>query len=485
MKQLTFKEIETIPAPPGDTLYYDDLAEKFSRHVHDRVNRISHEDDAGNTYFAAYSEGQGNEMVTWGPIAVGEKFRLSEHWRENANALEKFFHPGAKVYTNTHGQTKTEYWYLLYVHTLAGTVYRSYFEKDARYLNHMLTAAYSLRTMAQGIKYDFNDQGYDFNIAKPWTNKDVFRQPDSIGGYAYNMLFAGIHGGDDSLIAEAVKAIKLYENFEKNPWYEIPNGSTAFYAAAWLKAKGYKLSIEKILGFVLDPKEGPLHTGKWNGEPVDGLMMGWRGDDRESAMSSAYSMETLMPLPFVIPAVKYAPETAKSVAWYALNAVMNFKLFFAEGLNGKIHETRADLSNAVPYERLEIKRDGHSPVACGDFMGHRSVYGGAYMAWIAAIMRRTGVKNMPAWDISITDWLDKSKAPEPMFMLYNETGEEAEASFAPCNLWKEKRPDLYQSDVLTGNILNHITNEQINEIRDGKVRIKVPPRSVLIVKLTP
>ncbi|MCL2360265.1 MAG: hypothetical protein FWC73_00445 [Defluviitaleaceae bacterium] len=429
----TYKSIKKMPLPTRQVPDYEALTEDFNTHVYNQANGIRYIDTDGNTYFTAYSEGKGNEMVTWGILAVSQE----EPWPGMAKTFENYFHPKHKIYMNTPGSTKTEYWYLLYVNTLAGVVYRCVFPDCKNAYTRMLESAESLQRMAVCIGYDFNDQGYDFTLGKAWTNKDIYRQPDTIGGYAYNMLFAGLHGKRDDFIAEAVKGIKLYESFENNPWYEIPNGGTAVLAAAWLKSKGHDINLEKILGYVLDTEEGPLQTGHWNGESVDGLMMGWRGDDRAYAIASAYSMETLMPLPFLLPAVKYVPEMAKSITKYALNAVANFDLFYGRGL----YETRPDLSSAVPYEKLERERDGHSPAACGDFMGHRSVYGGGYLSWTNAIMRPTGCEHMPAWDISITDWLD-TEAQAPTFLLYNHENVTRTGSFTPSPWWYKKRPDL-------------------------------------------
>ena len=440
-----YDAIENMPPPLRKVPDYEALADKFSAYVFDPKSGIEHKDEAGNAFFAAFSEGKSREMVTWGLIAVGEALRPTGKWGDKGKTFDVFYNPNTRVYTNTPGGIRTEYWYMLYVHTLAGAIYRTHFADCGRYKERMLTVAHSIREMARGINYDFNDQGFNFELNKPWTNKDIYRQPDSIGGYAYNMLFAGIHGKDDSLIKEAVDALNRYAAFTENPWYEIPNGSTAVLAAAWLKKQGYNVDLKKILGFVFDPEKGPLQVGNWNGEPVDGLMMGWRGNDRASAASSAYSMETLMPLPVLLPAVRYAPEIAKSVAWYALQAAANFDLFNARGLRGPIPETRPDLSAAIPYERLVRERDGRSPLACGDFEGHRSVYGGGYIPWIAAIMRPTGVEHMPAWDISLTDWLTESSNPE--FLLYNRSNEEKTAKFTPAAVWKEKRPDITGEEI--------------------------------------
>ena len=440
--------IRNMAAPRHAMPDYEKLSAAFTEYVFDPTNGVRH--DGPFTYFNAYSAGKGNELVTWGLLAVGEALFPSSKGREiNWNALEHFFNAKYGIYTNSPNDTRSEFWYLMYVNTLAGAVYRKCHPNEAFAKERMLSSAKVLHKLAKSIGYDFDSQGYDFEKNAPWTNKDIYRQPDSIGGYAYNMLFAGIHGGMQEYIGEAKKAIGLYSAFERNPWYEIPNGATAFLAAAWLRAIGEEVDLEKILGFVFDPIRGPLQTGDWNGRPVDGLMMGWRGDDRKSAQSSAYSMETLMPLPFLLPAVHYAPEFAETIAWHALHALTNFELFYGKGM----YETRPDLSDAVPYEKLVEELDGHSPAACGDFHGHRSVYGGGYMPWMAAIARPTGHVDMPALDIGITNFLEPS--PKPAFLLYNKDMQARKAVFSPAGVWGISDP----------------------------VTVEVPPKKAIVVKL--
>ncbi|MCL2378405.1 MAG: hypothetical protein FWC77_04675 [Defluviitaleaceae bacterium] len=427
---MLYDAIAKMEPPKRPVPDYEALSRDFTSFVFDPANGVRH--DEPFTYFNAYSAGKGCELVTWGILAVGEAIFPTEAGAKiNWDALWHFYNADFSVYTNSPTDTRTEHWYLMYVNALAGAIYRTCCPSCPSAKNRMISAANTLRKLAQNIGYDFNSQGYDFIKNLAWTNKNIYRQPDSIGGYAYNMLFAGIHGDMPEFIEEAKSAIARYGSFEANPWYEIPNGSTAVLAAAWLKAQGWDVNLEKILGFVFDPKAGPLQTGRWNGHPVDGLMMGWRGDDRQSAMASAYSMETLMPIPFMLPAVRYAPEIAKPVAWYALQAVTNFVNFYGKGM----YETRPDLSSAVPYEKLERERDGHSPAACGDFHGHRSVYGGGYMPWMAAIVRPTGVAHMPAFDISLTDFLCKN-SPKPAFLLYNHENKARKAVFTPAPFHK-------------------------------------------------
>jgi len=486
MEFLAYDTIKNMPVPLRDIPNYEKLARDFADYVFDPLNGIMHTSPDGKIYFNAYAEGHGNEMVTWGILAVGNILTSASadlhHWIWDS-AFKTYFHPEYKIYTNTPGSTNSEFWYMLYVNNLAGAVYRAIFSDCHKTRDRMLASAKTLQKIAQEIDYDFNHQGYDLVTAKAWSNKDIYRQPDTIGGYAYNMLFAGIHSSDGALVNEAAKAMAKYEAFTNNPWYEIPNGGTAVLAAAWLKSKGHDVNLEKILGYIFDTKEGPLQTGNWNNQPVDGLLMGWRGDDREYAKSSVYSMESLMPLPFMLPATKYAPEMAKSIAWYALNAVANFGLFYGTGVNGTIHETRPDLSATIPYEKVEKERDGHSPVACGDFMGHRSVYGGGYLMWISEIMRHTSCKHMPAWDISLSDWLETG-VQSPKFLLYNREKGERRGVFTPSTAWHKKRPDLYPGGVLSGKLRNMLTSEIIGHVQqDGYIDIAVPADGILFIEI--
>lgn len=243
--------------------------------------------------------------------------------------------------------------------------------------------------------------------------------------------------------------MERYESFPSNPWYEIPNVSAGVLAACWLNAHGFETDVEKVAGYAFDHEEGPLQTGFWGTEAVDGLMMGWRGETRRSALDSAYSMETLMPMQLLLPSVRYCPRLADSVAKYLLNALTSFRLFYARGRE-PLYETRPDLNAAVPYEKLERERDGHTPAACGDFWGHRSVYGAGYLAWAAALAVRTNDRNIPAFDLSLTDWL--AQGAYPVYLLRNPCGRTAEVRFSPGPAWRKKVPALYQDGRLCADV---------------------------------
>lgn len=396
----------------------------------------------GHPTFGAYLQSGSHEMVTWGILAVGE-FLLARDCSWLAPTYTDFFDEELELFLNSPGHRTVEYWYLFYVSTLAGAVQRCLFPEDSQAARMLSQNARRLVRLARELRYDFNGQGYDFAQGEPFTRLDIYRQPDSIAGYAYNMLYASVWESDAALRAEyreeARQAVERYHTFPQNPWYEIPNGSAGLMAAAWLNAHGSPADVRKAAAWLFDHEQGPMQTGFWGGEQVDGLMMGWRGDDRESALNSAYSMESLMPLQFLLPAVRYCPQLAGAAAVYLLQLLSSFQLFYALGTK-PLFETKPELDPSVPYERLDHVREGHSPAACGDFFGHRSVYGAGYLCWVEALARPTDSPWIFAFDLSLSDWLATEKYP--VYLLRNPEQESRLVTFSLPEIWLKLCPAL-------------------------------------------
>ena len=477
-----FKSIELMPDIPHLKVPdYKTLSKEFRKTFADQKSGILRYSENGHPVFGAYLQSNSNEMVTWGILAVGE-WLCSNNTDWIAPTYPDFYDKNHGIYLNSPQKTKIEYWYLFYVNTLAGAVLRTLYVKNSQAVLRMGSSADSLFSLAQRIDYNFNDQGYDFKMGKPFTHRDIFRQPDSIAGYAYNMLFAALQAGRSEYLAESKKAIHRYENFSHNPWYEIPNGSAGVLASSWLNAHGFPTDVKKAAGFVFDHEEGPLQIGCWGKEAINGLMMGWRGESRQYALSSAYSMETLMPMQFLLPSVKYCPPLADAVAKYMLNALSSFQLFFAKGTE-PLYETKAELNAAIPYEKLEKIRDGHMPAACGDFWGHRSVYGAGYLSWLDALVTETTDSNIYAYDLSITDWL--AERVYPVYLLRNPYGKAINVSFFPSDIWENKCPELYKGNHLQDVCLWNMQNKQILSENAEKLSVTLVEGEAVIIALLP
>lgn len=465
------------PALPVPSLHA--LNERFRQALLDERNRILRRDEYGNPIFGAYIGSDSNELITWAIITLGEWFSGRDaSWL--TSTWPTFFSEQAQVYMNSPRSIECELWYLFYANTLCSAMQQVLFRHDPAVRSRFAASADAMCRMAKALDYDFNHQSFRFDVMEPRSYKPQYRQPDSVGGYAYNMLFAALHADRPHYMEESLHAIRLYEQMPSNPWYEIPNGSAALMAAAWLDAHGYPRDIDRIAGWLFDHDLGPLQIGTWGGEEIDGLMMGWFGDTRAQAMASAYSMETFMPLQFFLPAVRYCPQLADAVGKYVRCMLSNFQLFYARG-SRPLYETKPELDASIPYERLEYERDGHIPAATGDFHGHRSIYGSGYLMWLEAMARQTSDPDIFALDLSITDWLADERYP--VFLLRNPFEEARTVSFAPAPVWKQLQPALYREGALFAS--THDLENGIHQIAMGEVTCTIPAKDCILVALLP
>jgi len=398
--------------PEERPLDFHTLANAFSSYVMDPAHGVNLRAKDGRQVFPSALEGaEDGGLTTYGPMAMGMELR-GEGLADLSASLKGYFSEPYGLFLDGAGATLCEYWYLMNITALAYGLIQMRFTHDKEWLERVEKSAARLKTMAQQIKYDFNSQGYDFEKGAAFTNKDIYRQPDAVGGYSYVMLMAWKLTGKEFCLAEAKIGIDRYLGFAANPWYEVPSGAMAAMAAARLEAMGYPVNARKALGFVLDSKAGLMATGRWGGREVNGLMAGFRTEPAYQA----YSMESMVVLPYLLPAVRFHPELAEEVARHALNVAANLRWFYPEYLPRE-SQSRPDLAPMVPYERLSREEKGHSPYATGDFAGHRSIYGGAYVLWLDKMVQPQSDPWLLRWDLTKTNFLDRDLPPA--FLYYN------------------------------------------------------------------
>lgn len=396
-----FNTISNLPKNPP--LNWRLRADQFLDYVLQEDNKVMHTLPNGHTHFTAFLDGSGQELITYGGMVIGRLLR-GEDVRHLLPSLEDYYQEEYGIYQNGVGDKRSEYWYLMHVNALAAAITRLALMDDPISVRRLHSSMDRLIAMAHQIEYDFNDQGYDFEHGVPWTYKDAFRQPDTIGGYAYLMQFAYETFSEEKYRDEANKALEMYLEFEQNPWYEIPSGAMACLATAKLNADGGNFPLDKAIHFALDSEEGSLHLGQWGNEEISGLMRGWRGHTREESSSMAYSLETLVLLPYLLPIARYDVQFAKDIARYTLHTAANARLFYGEFLPEGA-EGRPDLTPLVPYEALHRQHGEHSPYATGDFHGQKSVYGGGLVLWWGEIVRPTSDRFVLELDLTKTDFL--------------------------------------------------------------------------------
>jgi hypothetical protein len=432
-----------LPDRPAERpLDFHALANAFDSYVMDPAHGLNTLAKDGRQVFPSALEGeQDGGLTTYGPMAMGKELR-GEGLEGLAVSLKGYFSEQYGLFLDSAGATLCEYWYMMNVTAIAYGLIRLRFGQDREWLARVERSAASLKAMAQQLRYDFNSQGYDFAKGAAFTNQDIYRQPDAIGGYSYVMLLAWKLTGKEFCLAEAKTGIDRYLSFAANPWYEVPSGALATLAAARLEAMGYPTSAKKALGFVLDSQVKLMATGRWGGHEVNGLMAGFRTEPKDQV----YSMESMVTLPYLLPAVRFAPKLAGEVARYALNVAANLRWFYPEYLPRE-NQSRPDLPPMFPYERLSRDEKGHSPYATGDFAGHRSIYGGAYVMWLDKMIQPQGDPWLLRWELAKTDFLE----PElpPAFLYYNSSPKEKRVMVETKG--KREVHDLSRNKLLRGH----------------------------------
>lgn len=459
--------IDNLPARPKEKpLPWRTLADAFRAFVMAPENGILLSRKDGSPCFASATESKGDGgLTTMGPILVGLILRGEDPMWLPAS-LAAYFNESAGIFLDGVGAQRIEYWYMMNVNALAVAVIKSGMGQDPVWLKRLQRSADRLIAMAHQVKYNYNEQGYDFATNSPWTNKDIYRQPDAVAGYAYLMLFAYERLGDSKYLAEAKTALGRYLGFRENPWYEIPSGAMACLAAARLSAHhgDPESNLHKALNSALDPKIGCLRTGEWGGREVNGLMGGWRTEPP----GQAYSMESMVALLYILPVLRYDPRYATDIGKYALNAAANMRWFYSEYLPNNL-QSKPDFAPAVPYERLSQELNGRSPFAAGDYDGQRSVYGGAYALWLGELIKPTQDDYILQLDVAKTDFL--ANATYPTFLYYNPWPEERKAG---VDLGKSKA-DVYDT----------LEHRYLRKNADGQMQLAIPGAGSRVVVVIP
>lgn len=447
--------------PEARPLDFHALANAFDAYVMDPAHGANLRAKDGRQVFAsALESGEDGGLTTYGPMALGKELR-GEGLEGLAESLKGYFSEPYGLFLDGAGATLCEYWYLMNVNALAFGLIRLRFGQDAEWLARVERSAARLKAMAQQIHYDFNSQGYDFAKGAAFTNKDIYRQPDAVGGYSYVMLLAWKLTGKEFCLAEAKAGIDRYLDFAANPWYEVPSGAMAVMAAARLEAMGHAANARKALGFVLDSKAGLMATGRWGGREVNGLLAGFRTEPA----GQVYSMESMVALPYLLPAVRFRPELTEEVARYALNAAANLRWFYPEYLPRE-DQSRPDMPPMIPYERLSRDEKGHSPYATGDFAGHRSIYGGAYALWLDKMIEPQGDPWLLRWDLTKTNLLDGDLPPA--FLYYNP--------------WPEEKRLTVKTAAGMGRVRDLTRNRTI-ELHEGSVELRLGGHEARVIEI--
>lgn len=454
-----------LPAMPQQLpLNWDQRADEFDRFVMSPTNRVLRTRSDGSRYFASALEGTGDGgLTTFAPILLGKILRgETVDWL--APSLAAYFSEKYGIFLDGVRASACEYWYLMNVNALAAGIVLRLWSLDQQWMARVRSSADRLIAIAHQVEYNFNDQGYQFDARKPWTKQEIYRQPDTVGGYAYLQLLAYRMFGDAKYLAEAKTGLRRYLSFTKNPWYEVPSGAMACLAAAHLSVTDSTIDVGKALRFVLNPGGRPMQTGSWGSHEVDGLMAGFCTEP----LGEAYSMESLVTAGYLLPVLRYRPEFAELIGRYLLNVSANMRLFYSDCIPAE-NQSRPDLTSAIPYERLTHTLNGRSPYASGDYGSHRSIYGGAYALWWGELISATTDPRILGMSIARTDFLEPHGYPT--YLYYNPLAVARMIRVAPA----PRGSRLYD---LTTHVFLPMANQ-------ADPSVEIPPRGARVIVVVP
>jgi hypothetical protein len=459
--------MDRMPARPNEQpLNWRTIAEAFDSYVMNPANGILIKRKDGSLCFASANESNmDGGLTTFAPVVLGKALR-GEEVCAFLPSLAEYFNERAGIFLDGVDSQSTEYWYMMNINALAAALTRKALPRDTISIERIRRSTDRLINLAHQIAYDFNEQGYNFTKNSPWTNKDIYRQPDAVAGYSYIMLFAYEMFGEAKYLSESQTALLRYLSPRKNPWYEVPSGAMACLAAARLSAHHHDpdADFRKALGFLLDPDIDCLKTGEWGGREVNGLMGGFSTEPP----GQAYSMESMVILPYLLPALRYDPRYATDIGRYAVNVAANMRLFYTDYLPHE-KQSKPGLAPAVPYERLSAELNSHSPHAAGDYAGQRSIYGGAYALWISELVHPTEDPFILQLDLAKTDFL--AKATHPSYLYYNP--------------WTEERGVTLKIDSGKSDIYDLQAHRYLHESVEGPVRLSIPAQGSRVLVVIP
>jgi len=176
--------------PEERPLDFNALANAFDAWIMDPTHGLNTIAKDGRQVFPSALQGeQDGGLTTYAPMALGKELR-GEGLPGLSASLKGYFSEPYGLFLDGAGATLCEYWYLMNVTAMAYGLIRLRFQKDAEWMARVEKSATRLKDMAQQLHYDFNSQGYDFAKGAAFTNQDIYRQPDAVGGYSYVMLLA-------------------------------------------------------------------------------------------------------------------------------------------------------------------------------------------------------------------------------------------------------------------------------------------------------
>jgi len=342
-------------------------------------------------------------------------------------AMTRAFHNranGRDLVLNQMRSGNDSFWYDLYPGILFFSI-ASRFPEDERLAAVMRAEANQVIKAVEAIGDDYALTAFDFATGRRVDN-GKWREPDGAAGLAWLAYLSYQKFGEPRMLAAARRALRAYEANRENPTYEVISPFAVLAAARLAAEQGDEFDVARLFAWAFEPDSAArpgwgVLAGEWSGYEINGLAgSSTDGGGYAFAMNTFNLALPMMPLP------RYDARFARAVGKWMLNAVVNARLFYPDGLPPERqsgHHWREVTAGALPYEGVRREWNGVGPWAAGDPQTHGwgptdlGIYSGALAGVFGAVISRTSDPAILALDCRVLDFW--SGPAYPTHLYYN------------------------------------------------------------------
>jgi hypothetical protein len=407
--------------------------------------------------------------------------------------LRPYYSYKYKVFTNNVGGAPGDsFWYDLYPHILISRICELYPEirddaSSGLSLKQMLinSASNWLSVSKKMLKSDkITYSSYDFDSGEFTIDSTHIEPP--LGGFLYVFYNAYQLSGDTAYLSDGIIPILDWlETHNINPNFEIMSDYIPYVASIMNYRFKKNYNVDRYLNFLIEndsdcrPGMG-LSCAKWGDFDAYGLAT-FQMKNTDNSSGYAFLMNTFHLLSTLVPMLNYSPSYANIVGKWILNVTNGARIFYGEYMDSSHQSCDAysiDPEQLIGYEGCrsskKINKTTMSPYACGDPTSNGwgqtdyGIYGSSLVGVFGGLVSKTNQDKILRTDLSKADSLSENSYQS--YLYYNPYEESKDVS-----LIVSKRCDVF--DVTN--------NRYIAKNAFGGVKLSVPARGSLIVKLLP
>ena len=407
--------------------------------------------------------------------------------------LRAFYSGKYQVFSNNVGGAPGDsFWYNLYPHIMISRICELYpnlrddASKGLSLKQMILNSASKWLTVSKKMlnsgKITYSSYDFDTN---EFTIKEVnghqYIEPP-VGGFLYIFYNAYKLSGDSSYINDGiVPLLDWMETHNINPNYEIMSDYIPYVASLMNYRFKKSYNVDRYLNFLVendsDCRAGMgLSCAQWGNFDAYGLAT-FEMKDTDNKSGYAFLMNTFHLLSTLAPMLNYSPSYANIVGKWILNVTNSARIFYGGTLDSS-HQScpvySTDPDQTIGYEGCRTTKNKKTPYACGDPTAYGwgktdyGIYGSSLVGVFGGLVSKTSDERILRTDLSKADSLSENSYQSYLyFNPYEET----------------KYTNLSVSSAC--DVFDVTNNEYIAKNAEGAVKLTLPARSSLIIKLLP